>query len=259
MFTREGVAHKGATFKDEKGREGFSRLKKCGRCGGVGGWKGWPGYTCYDCGGVGNRGYECIRVYTAAELVKLNATREKMRAKAQAKRDAKQAEFEAAAAAKRKDFMAANGALVAKAKAVAENSPLITKLLEGLEKYGDWTVKQVALVEKVVAEVTENAAKAAASGWVGKVGERIEMKVVVERNASYERASFSGRGVDTVWITTMRDEAGNAIVVKSPAFNPGKGDSFTLRATVKEHSEFRREKQTVMMRAAKIEEMEQAA
>ena len=259
MFTREGVAHNGATFKDEKGRPGFSRLKGCGRCGGAGGWKGWPGYTCYDCGGKGNLGYECVRVYSAAELVKLNATREKIRAKAEAKRTAKQAEFEAAAAVKRAKFLTANGALVAKAKAVAENSPLIASLLEGLENYGDWTVKQVALVEKVVAEVTENAAKAAASGWVGKVGERIEVKVVVERNASYERASFSGRGVDTVWITTMRDEAGNAIVVKSPAFSPGKGDRFVLRATVKEHSEFRREKQTVMMRAAKIEAMKDAA
>ena len=42
-----------------------------------------------------------------------------------------------------------------------------------------------------LAEVAENAAKAAASGWVARLGERIEVKVVVERNASYERASFS--------------------------------------------------------------------
>ena len=170
MFTREGVAHKGATFKDEKGRAAFSRLKRCGRCGGAGGWKGWPGYTCYDCNGKGNLGFEAVRVYSGEELVKLNATREKIRAKAQAKRAAKQAAFEAAAAAKRKDFMTVNGALVAKAKAVAENSPLIASLLEGLEKYGDWTVKQIALVEKVVAEVTENAAKAAASDCDAKLG-----------------------------------------------------------------------------------------
>ena len=49
----------------------------------------------------------------------------------------------------------------------------------------------------------------------------------------------------------MRDEAGNAIVVKSPSFyGREKGDAFTLRATVKEHSEYRGEKQTRVERAA---------
>ena len=254
MFTREGVAHKGATFKDEKGREGFSRLKSCGRCGGVGGWKGWPGYTCYDCGGKGNLGYECIRVYTAAELIKLNATQAKRQAKAEAKRAAKQAEFEAAAAVKRAKFMAANGELVAKAQAVAEKSPLIASLLEGLAKYGDWTEKQMALVAKVEAEVTESAAKAAASGWFGKVGERVDVTATVERVASYVRPSFRGFGTDTVWIVSMRTAEGNAVVVKSPSFSDRiKGEVVKMRATVKEHSEYKGEKQTVMMRAAVLE------
>ena len=226
MFTREGVAREASSAKGRRAARSFAQ--KCGRCGGVGGWKGWPGYTCYDCNGVGSLGYECIRVYTAAELVKLNASREKRRSKVEAKRAAKQAEFEAAAEAKRAAFMAANGALVAKAKAVAESSPLITKLLEGLAKYGDWTVKQIALVEKVVAEVAENAAKAAASGWVSKVSGRIEMKVVVER-------SDTGLGIlqwSRCWTPCGSPPCGTGLATRSwsesPALSWCRGDSFTL-------------------------------
>lgn len=254
MFTREGVVHNGATYKDEKGRPGFSQLKRCGRCGGAGGWKGWPGYTCYDCGGKGNLGYECIRVYSGAELVKLNATREKRRAAAEAKRTAKTKAFKAEAAAKLEAFWTANAELVESAKAAKGKSPLIADLLAGLEKYGDWSVKQMALVAKVVKEVGENEAKRAASGWFGKVGERLDVTATVERIASYERPSFSGRGIDTVWIVTMRTAEGNAVVVKSPSFGGRqKGETVMMRATIKEHSEFRGEKQTVMMRAAVAE------
>lgn len=254
MFTREGSAHSGATFKDAKGRPGFSRLKSCGRCGGAGGWSGWPGFTCYDCGGKGNLGYETIRVYTGAELVKLNATREKRRAKVEAKRVAKNEAIAAEAAAKLAGFMAANGELVAKAKAVAEKSPFVSDLVAKLEKYGSWSEKQVAVVAKIVAEMAANEIKAAASGWVGKVGERMEMKVTVERVASYVRPSFSGRGMETVWIVSMRTPEGNAIVVKSPSFyGREKGEVLTMRATVKTHDDYRGEKQTVMQRAAVLE------
>lgn len=254
MFTREGVAHTGATFKDEKGRPGFSRLKGCGRCGGAGGWRGWPGFTCFDCGGKGNLGYECVRVYSAAELVKLNATREKRRATAEAKLAVKQVEFKNAAAAKLEAFWTANAELVESAKAAKGKSTLIKDLLAGLEKFGDWTPKQMALVAKVVKEVGETEAKRAASGWFGEVGKRLDVTATVERIASYERPSFSGRGFDTVWIVTMRTAEGNAVVVKSPSFGGRqKGETVMMRATIKEHSEFRGEKQTVMMRAAVTE------
>ncbi len=256
MFTREGSAHEGPTFKTEKGRACFSRLKTCGRCGGRGGSDAWKftGWTCYDCGGKGDRGYESVKLYTGEELVKLNATREKKRAKVEAKRLEKAAAIEAEAAAVLAGFMAVNGELVAAARACAEASPFLASLLAKLERYGTWSEKQIALVAKITAELAETAAKKAASGWVGEVGKRIEMPVTVERTASFVRASFSGWGTETVQITTMRTAEGNAVVVKSPRFYAEKGESFTLRATVKEHSEYRGEKQTAVMRAAKIEE-----
>lgn len=262
MFTREGVAHSGAMREVAKGRMGFSRLKTCGRCGGAGGSEAWKftGWTCYDCGGKGSLGYESVKLYTGAELVKLNATREKKRAKKEAARMTKIAAVEAEAAAKLAGFMAVNGELVAKAKACAEKSSFVSDLVAKLEKYGSWSDKQIAVVAKIVAEIAENEVKAAASSWVGEVGKRMEFPVTVERVASYVRPSFSGRGMETVWIVSMRTTDGNAIVVKSPSFyGHEKGESFTLRATVKEHSEYRGEKQTVMMRPAVIEAEEKEA
>jgi hypothetical protein len=258
MFTREGSAYNGAVARDGKGRPAFSRLKTCGRCGGQGGSEAWKmtGWTCYDCGGKGTLGWEVVRLYGAEELAKLNATREKRRSKKEAARVAKAEAAKAEADAKRAEFEAANAEVVAGARKYAERSPFFADLLEKLEKYGSWSDKQVAAVAKSVAEIEANAVKSAASKFVGEVGKRMEMKVTVERVASYVRPSFgySRSGMETVWIVSMRDEAGNAIVVKSPSFyGREKGEKLTLRATVKEHSEYRGEKQTVMQRAAVLE------
>jgi len=258
MFTREGTEYGKAVNRDETGKAFFSRLKTCGRCGGAGGSSAWnhTGWTCFDCGGKGDLGYVAERLYTAEELVKLNATRDKRRAKAEAKRAAKQMAFKAEADAKLTAFMAANGELVASAKACAGKSMFIDDLVAKLAIYGSWSEKQIAAVAKSVVEIAASEAKRAASGFVGKVGERIEVAVEVERVAGYDRPAFRGFGTEYVRIVTMRDAAGNAIVVKSPAFyGREKGDKFTLRATVKDHSEYRGEKQTIVMRAAVIGEV----
>jgi hypothetical protein len=250
LFERHGAAYGGKVAHTEKGKPYFSRLKRCGRCGGAGGSAHWAmtGWTCYDCHGKGSLGLEAVKLYTAAELAKMNAVAEKKRAKKEAVRMAKVAAAEAEAAAKLAEFMAVHGELVAGAREHAGRSSFLTDLVAKLETYGTWSDKQIAAVAKIVKEIAESDVKKAMSGYVGAIGKRIEMKVTVERVASYRRRSFSGWGEETVWITSMRDEAGNAIVTKTPTFHGYKGESFTLKATVKEHSEYNGEKQTVMMR-----------
>jgi hypothetical protein len=52
------------------------------------------------------------------------------------------------------------------------------------------------------------------------------------------------------------------LTVMSPAFSAEKGESFTVRGTVKAHKEFRGTKETVLIRAAVVAapaEMEMAA
>jgi hypothetical protein len=255
LFTKEGVVHEGAVITSAKGKPGFKRLVVCGRCGGSGHYSycSMYGTTCFGCRGSGNRGWEVAKLYSEAELAKLNAAAEKRRAKKVAKAEAAAAVAKAESDAAMAVFMAGNAELVAAAKAIAGKNRFVDELLEKLEAGRAWSDKMVAAVAKSVAEISERAKLAAASGFVGKVGERMEFPVKVERVAGYVRRSFSGFGEETVNIVTMRDEAGNAIVVKSPRFWAEKGEEFVLRASVKEHSEYNGEKQTVVMRAVKME------
>jgi hypothetical protein len=55
-----------------------------------------------------------------------------------------------------------------------------------------------------------------------------------------------------VCIATLRDAAGNALVVKGTSFWPTKGDTLKLKGTIKEHSDYRGEAQTVLARVAVI-------
>jgi hypothetical protein len=126
-------------------------------------------------------------------------------------------------------------------------------------KRNEISEKQELAVLAAVARIEVEAAAKAGSNYVGEVGKRIELKVVVERKAFFVRPSFRGYGTDTVFIISMRDENGNAIVNKSSAFSAGKGDEFVLRATVKEHSEYKREKQTLVQRVKIIEEAKEPA
>jgi hypothetical protein len=261
LFTKEGEVFEGAVIASAKGKPGFKRLVTCGRCGGSGHYSycSMYGTTCFGCRGSGNRGWEVARLYSEAELAKLNAAAEKRRAKKAAKVAAAAAAAKAEAEVAMVAFMAVNAELVASAKAIAGKNRFVDELLEKLESGRVWSEKMVAAVAKSVAEISERARLAAGSEFVAKIGERIEIKVKVERVASYVRRSFSGYGEETVRISTLRDEAGNAIVVKSPSFWVEKGEEFVVRATVKEHSEYNGEKQTVVMRAKVLGEIKEIA
>ena len=80
------------------------------------------------------------------------------------------------------------------------------------------------------------------SQHLGTVGKRDVFNVEVDRVAYFESA------FGIVWIVTMRDEAGNAIVSKSTSFRAERGQRLTIKATIKDHGDFRGEKQTVVQR-----------
>jgi len=54
-------------------------------------------------------------------------------------------------------------------------------------------------------------------------------------------------------ITTLHTDDGNSIVVKSGSFRAEKGERLTITGTVKEHSEYRGEKQTQLARVGILE------
>lgn len=89
----------------------------------------------------------------------------------------------------------------------------------------------------------------AKSQHIGNVGDKIEMVVTFDHVAWFEIPSFSGFGTETMHIYTFRDSNGNAIVWKTTS---GKdienGEQVTIKATIKEHSEYDDEKQTILTR-----------
>jgi len=104
-------------------------------------------------------------------------------------------------------------------------------------------------VFKSIERIEERTRQIAASAHLGTIGERIEIAVKVDRVSSFTRPRFAARWQnETVWIITMRDKDGHAIVSKSPSFHAEKGEEFTIKAAIKDHSEFNDEKQTIVNR-----------
>ena len=98
------------------------------------------------------------------------------------------------------------------------------------------------------------------SNHIGEVGKRIELTVTLVREYRFE--SYFGYN-QTTTIYTMEDADGNILVWKTNGYMwletvnargdidtdfPRKGDEVTIRATVKEHGEYKGEQQTVLSR-----------
>lgn len=125
--------------------------------------------------------------------------------------------------------------------------------------------------EKAKKEAEEKARKEK-SQYVGQVGDKLELKVTYEGSGAFDSPSFKGYGIDTTYIHRFRDENGNLLIWKtqnSLGWNvegdknnyymtdgdkfiawcsPDKGDTLTVKGTVKAHSEYKDEKQTVLTR-----------
>lgn len=100
------------------------------------------------------------------------------------------------------------------------------------------------------------------SEYIGEVGQRITAKVRLVKTAHYSQRSFSGYGTTTTYIYTFKDENGNALIWKTTSIldheiDTGNGiifrpiledEEITLKGTVKEHSTYKGEKQTVLTR-----------
>ena len=218
---------------DKNGSKHFSGMVKCDRCGGDGMYKwgaminGRPQYAgvCFKCDGAGKVMSTWIE-RTPEYQAKLDAMREKRQAKKQAEYEAKQAEIEAKREAER------------------------------LEK------------ERIEAE------RKAISQYVGEVGKRITVEIVEHRTVTFE-SHFGWQSI-TMAIHIMKDASGNVFTWKTqnglgwdvrvdarnhPDPNGDyymwhgieKDEHFFITGTVKEHSDYQGEKQTVLTRC-KIKE-----
>jgi hypothetical protein len=92
----------------------------------------------------------------------------------------------------------------------------------------------------------------AAQQFVATVGERIQLRLTADNL----RVLWESDGYPriTVYLLTMHDEAGNAIVYKGSSPFLDEGETGVFKVTVKEHDEYNGRKQTVVARAKQVSE-----
>lgn len=84
---------------------------------------------------------------------------------------------------------------------------------------------------------------------VGEPKKRLTFDVTVIKSVYFDREGYTG-GLERVYVTTMVTSEGACLVVFSPAFSEEVGTQLKIKATVKEHSEYNGQAQTIVQRVA---------
>lgn len=91
-------------------------------------------------------------------------------------------------------------------------------------------------------------------GYIGNIGDKIAVMATALYSASYEARSFSGFG--TVWMTLYAFETADRKLLIWKTAGAGiefeKGKEYNVAGTVKDHSGYREEEQTILSRAKAI-------
>lgn len=252
----------------------------CQRCGGVGGCDNWAytGWTCYECGGSGeSQKAQVIKVYTPEYRAKLDAMNAKRQEKARAKR-AEEFKANLTEHIQAKGFNADSKLYVA----IGDTYPIKDQLREAGAKWNSYPLSSWVFTEKPVEfETVELTAEECLAfnydeGWldwsgevnfknlisskmtteevtsqhIGNIGDRLDLEVTFVKRFTYEVASYRGWGTDYMAINTFIDNDGNYFIWKSTSayFNADERSKVRLRGTVKEHSDYKGIKQTVLQR-----------
>jgi hypothetical protein len=205
-------------------------------------------------------GSDCVARTGDAGLVKqvraerLRVVREKREASRSMKRAEREALWAAERAARAAAFAVEQAGLIARAAPYMDQYntiPFVKDVVERGLAGGFMSDRALATLERVIADQEARIARRLMSSHVGAIGKRQLFNATVVRVSSYERQRFGSYGMETVWIVTMQDEAGHALVSKSPAFHAQKGETLKFKATVKAHDEYQGERQTVIQRITK--------
>ena len=196
---------------DRNGTKYWDVTEDCPRCGGRGDYIRGINYgTCFLCGGNGKRQYT-FKEYTPEHEAKLEAARIKRQEKRLAECDAGHEEEERKAA------------------------------------------------EEAERKAAEEAERKAISQHIGKVGDRVQLTATLEKAVNIEVPSFGGYGTSMMTIYTLVDGNGNKLVWKTNG-SLGKwvtdndyksveeGEQITIKATIKNHGEYKGENQTEIQR-----------
>jgi hypothetical protein len=125
---------------------------------------------------------------------------------------------------------------------------ILREMVGKLVRYGSLSEKQVAfartLLERIegrAALAAQRAAENAASAFVGAVGDRLDLTLTCQWVRSFD-TQFG-----TMTVHGFKDAAGNIVIYKGQSI-ADKGETLTLKATVKAHEEREGIKQTIINR-----------
>jgi hypothetical protein len=141
----------------------------------------------------------------------------------------------------------AYSALAARLDAYTGTNDFLLSMIERLGYWGTLSAKQTEAAESCFATIDRLDAARATSQHIGTVGDKITLTITVERIIVLE-SQFG-----TTFITLARDEQGNTIFYKGRTNIGSKGDTNTIKAAVKEHTEYSGVKQTVIQRPKLVE------
>ena len=105
--------------------------------------------------------------------------------------------------------------------------------------------------EKAEREAREAEIKAqkAISQYVGQIGDKVEIKGIYVRSGSWQQKSFSGYGTETMWLHIFKDSDGNVFTWRTQkSIGLEYGEPVIIKGTIKNHSEYKDEKQTELTR-----------
>ena len=105
--------------------------------------------------------------------------------------------------------------------------------------------------ERAEREAEEARIKAlkAISQHIGQIGGKVEFKGTYIKTGSWEQKSFSGYGMTTMYIHTFKDADGNVFTWKTQnGVHFEYGENVIVKGTIKNHSEYKDEKQTELQR-----------
>jgi len=135
----------------------------------------------------------------------------------------------------------------------AFNGFLFNAMVEALHEWGGLTEKQTAATLKMISDAdarvkewaARDAARAATSKWIGEIKVRRDFTLTLNKLLDFD----SQFGV--CYIHLMTDtETGADVVYKGSKVLGEEGETFTVKATVKEHGERNGVKQTIISRPA---------
>ena len=193
----------------------------CRRCGGAGERSEWyyTGMVCYECGGTGRSKVRVEKEYTPEYEAKL--------AERRAEREARKLGY-----------------------ASAEAMRMARKAEEEAKRLAEEEAERKAK-EEAERKAREEAERKAISQYVGEVGTKITVKGTFDHTAWYDTRDPFGREVRR-YIHSFRDESGNLLVWKTSSglgrLELEEGEPIILSGTVKEHTEYKDEKQTALLR-----------